>query len=349
MVEIDGSYGEGGGQVLRSALSLSLLTGRAVRLKNIRSGRSRPGLMPQHLKAVQAASAVGRARVEGAAPGSTALVFEPAGLHPGQFRFDIGTAGSTSLVLQTILLPLCLAGEPSHCVITGGTHVPWSPCYHYLQRLWLPCLRRAGLEVALEMERTGFYPRGGGKISASIAPVEALRPLSLAERGAIRSASLLSFVTQLDERIAERQLHQARRRLAGRFGRIEQELAELPGPGKGSLLLVVAEFEHSRCCYYGLGERGKSAERVADEAVDALERFLGSGGAIDEHLADQLLLPLALAEGRSELRTARVTEHLLTNAWVIRQFLPADIVIEEAPGRAGLVRIDGCGWPPRKL
>ncbi len=346
MVEIDGSYGEGGGQVLRSALSLSLLTGRAVRLINIRAGRNKPGLMPQHLKAVQAASAVGRARVEGAAAGSTSLIFEPQGLHPGEFRLDIGTAGSTSLVLQTILLPLCLAGEPSRCVITGGTHVPWSPCYHYLERHWVPYMRQAGLRIELDLERTGFYPRGGGKVSARLTPADALTSLSLAKRGAIRKASLLSFVTQLDQRIAERQLNQARRRLAGRFDSIEAESAVLPGPGKGSLLLLVAEFEHSRCCYYTLGERGKSAERVADETVDAMERFLGSGGAIDEHLADQLMLPLALAEGTSELRTARITGHLLTNAWVIGRFLPVQIAVEGESGRAGSVRITGCGWQP---
>ncbi len=345
MVEIDGSYGEGGGQVLRSALALSLLTGRDVHIRNIRAGRRRPGLMAQHLRSVQAAVAVGRAEHNGAELGSTSLVFRPQGLHPGQFRLDIGTAGSTSLVLQTILLPLCLAGEPSRCLITGGTHVPWSPCFHYLERHWLPYLRQAGLDVDLALHRTGFYPRGGGKVFAAVRPVEVIQPLALAERGALRRISCLSMVTNLDRTIAQRQLDRAVRRLRVRRAEIVAETDRLPGPGRGTLLFLIAEFEHGRCCYYALGERGKSAERVADEAVDAFERFLATGGAIDEHLADQLILPLAVAAGESWLRTAKVTGHLLTNVWVVGQFLPVAIEIEGSEGQPGLVRIAGGGWP----
>jgi RNA 3'-terminal phosphate cyclase (ATP) len=347
MVRIDGSQGEGGGQVLRSALTLALLTGKAMRIDRIRAARPKPGMMAQHLRAVAAAAAVGGAQVEGAQPGSQSLVFRPQGLYHGNFRFDIGTAGSTSLVLQTILLPLAAACRASTVEITGGTHVPWSPCFHYLELHWLPFLRQMGLSATLHLERAGFYPRGGGAITAAVQPAEGIAPLRLTGRGRLRRIGCLSVVANLDPGIAGRQARQAQVRLAGCGAPVETEELLLPAIGKGTLLLLLAEFEHSRCCYYALGERGKSAERVADEAADQLLAFLATGAAVDEHLADQLLLPLALAGGESEIATCRVTQHLLTNAEVVRQFLPVEIEVEGRLGEPGVVRVAGRGWPGR--
>ncbi|HEY7745226.1 MAG TPA: RNA 3'-terminal phosphate cyclase [Desulfuromonadales bacterium] len=341
MIRIDGAAGEGGGQVLRSALTLSLLTGKPFEIVHIRAGRHKPGLMAQHLRAVAAAAAVAGARVEGAHPGSTTLVFVPTAIRPGHYRFEIGTAGSTSLVLQTILLPLAFAHGTSAIEISGGTHVAWSPCFHYLELHWLPYLREMGVAAELTLVRAGFYPRGGGQVTARIRPASLLRRLSLVERGRLTRIFCLSAVSHLDQSVAERQSRAALARLAGLTGQIEFRNISLPAPGKGTVFLTLAEFEHARCCYFSLGERGKPAERVAGEAVDAFLAFLDTDGAIDEFLADQLLLPLALAQGTSEMRTARVTPHLRTNAEVIHRFLSARIEIIDIPGEGGLVRIQG--------
>ncbi len=339
MVEIDGALGEGGGQVLRTALTLSILTGRPLRITRIRAGRAKPGLQPQHLAAVRAAAQISQAQVTGDYVNSQALTFAPADVRPAAYRCDIGTAGATSLVLQTIWLPLALAGAASEITVTGGTHVPWSPCYHYLAWQWLPFLRRIGLDGELQLDLAGFYPAGGGIVQARIAAAEAVSPLRLTERGALKGIRGLSLVANLDMSIAERQRDRALRRLAGRHNRLEIEAAEVGANNKGTALILLAEFRHSTACFSALGAPGKRAEQVADEACLWLEKFLAGVGAVDEHLADQLLLPLACATGPSEYRTARITPHLLTNAEVIRAFGVAAIEISEETGKAGLVRI----------
>jgi len=211
---IDGSIGEGGGQVLRSSLTLSVITGKSFALENIRSRRRKPGLMAQHLKAVEAAAQVGRARVEGAQLGSLHLLFEPTELCSGDFRFDIGTAGSTSLVLQTILPALSLASTTSTLRLIGGTHVPWSPCFHFLKMHWLRYMREIGFDIELQLDRAGFYPQGGGNVLATVRPASHLRPLRLTERGALKGIRGMSAVANLSESIAERQRSQALKRLS---------------------------------------------------------------------------------------------------------------------------------------
>jgi len=349
MIEINGSLGEGGGQVLRSALTLSLLTQQPVRLTNIRGRRPKPGLQPQHLTAVKAAAEISSATVTGAALDSQELTFAPADVRAGDYRFDIGTAGSTSLVLQTIYLPLALGpdlsglGDPkglgSEITLIGGTHVPWSPSFHYLDLQWRPYVERLGLRIGLELELAGFYPQGNGQARARIERVERIGGMHLTERGALKGIQGISAVANLDKSIAERQRAQAMRRLQGRHNRIEIELLDLPSRVKGTFLLLLAEFKHGSACYVGLGAPGKRAEQVADEACLWLERFLATNGALDEYLADQLLLPLAFAEGPSELRTAKVTPHLLTNAEIIRAFGAAEIEIAGETGKPGLVRV----------
>lgn len=343
MLEIDASFGEGGGQILRSALALSIITGKPMRLTRVRAKRPQPGLKPQHLKAVEAAARISSAHVEGAKLGSQFLVFEPQGLQAGEYAFDIGTAGSVSLLLQTLYLPLSFADSSSSLELRGGTHVPWSPCYHYLAWQWLPNLARAGYRVDCSLESAGFYPRGGGVMHARILPCKGLSALRLLKPGRLQRIRGLSGVGLLPLSIAERQRKQARERLQVLDVPLDIEVEEMPSRSPGTFLILQAEFEHSCCCAFALGERHKPAEKVADEAVDELLADIASGSAIDAWLADQLLLPLALAAGVSELSVSRISQHLSSNAALLAYFLPADIVIEGKPNQPGRVRISGTG------
>ena len=340
-IEVNGAMGEGGGQVLRSALSLSLLTGQAFRLSRIRANRDRPGLRPQHLAAVQSAARISGARVSGDRVGSEEIAFEPGPVRPGEYFFDIGTAGATALVLQTLLVPLALASGSSRITIRGGTHVPASPCYHYLDWQWRPFLLRVGIPFDLSLTMAGFYPEGGGELQARIPGGAKPRPLQLIERGALHSVRGLSAVANLPREIAERQRRQALRRLRTLLPDSEPAivLEELPAVSRGTVLLLLAELDCGQVCCFGLGARGKRAERVADEAVDSLTAYLRGDGAVDPWLADQLLLPLALADGPSLLRTAAVTSHLLTNAEVIRLFLPVEIGVDGPLGASATIHL----------
>lgn len=315
-----------------------------MRLERIRAGRARPGLGAQHLAAVRAAAAAGDAAVEGDVVGSQELRFAPRGLRGGRFHFEIGTAGATSLVLQTVALPLARAG-PTSLTLGGGTHVPWSPCFHYLALHWLPCLRALDLDAEVTLERAGFHPRGGGRLHAELWPLGRLVPLERTERGALRRVTVLSVSARLPDHVATRQAERARARLAECGAELADETLRLSAPSPGSMLLLLAEFEKSRCCTFGLGARGKPAERVADEAVDALEAFLATSGAVDPYLADQLLVPLAFAAGRSQITTSRVTGHLRTNAAVVGSFLGPVVEIDGALEQPGRVCIQGVGLP----
>jgi RNA 3'-terminal phosphate cyclase (ATP) len=308
-------------------------------MTNIRRRRAKPGLMAQHLKAVEAARTVGMAQIDGAQMGSQTLTFQPAGIRSGEFYFDIGTAGSTSLVLQTIVPPLGLAGSTSTVTLRGGTHVPQSPCFHFLDLHWLPYMRRIGFQMQFELGAAGFYPRGGGRVGAIVEPSTKLSPLNLTKRGALKKIRGLSAVANLDTSVAERQKRQALGRLGDLSSVTEIEIVTLESPSKGTLLLLLAEFENSQCCFFGLGARGKPAELVADEAVGELLDFCATDGTIDHYLADQLMLPLALVPGVSELRTSKVTQHLTTNAEVVRMFLAVKIEIDGEHGQPGLVQI----------
>jgi len=341
MLTIDGSMGEGGGQVLRSALTLSLLTGKAIRIYSIRQGRKRSGLMPQHLAAVQAAAAVGHSEVEGARKGSKELIFRPKGIYSGNYNFDIGTAGSTTLVLQTVFLPLSFAANPSKISITGGTHVPWSPCYHYLDLHWQPMLEMVGYAIRLDLQHAGFYPHGGGILNASIEPAGKLVPLDLRRRGRLLGISGLAAVADLPLHIAERMKRRTLWHMSDREGLLNVVVEKLPTRSPGAFLLLCANFKRSRACYVGLGKRGKPAEQLADECIDELQNCLSGDASIDPWLADQLLLPLVLVPGRSYIRTERITSHLLTLRQLIQQFLKVSITIDGKEGQAGVVTIDG--------
>jgi len=344
MIEIDGSQGEGGGQVLRTSLALSIITGQSFHIDRIRDHRSKPGLMPQHLKSVDAATAISKAQVEGAKLNSNALTFSPSEIRSGRYRFDIGTAGATTLVLQTILIPLSLVDTASSVIISGGTHVPWSPCFNYLSLQWLYFLQQMGFNAQASLDQAGFYPKGGGRISAIIRPVKSISPLRLTQRGSLQRIVGISAVANLPLDIAERQKRHALLRSQklswnDSTPNIRIKIENLRSHVKGTFLLLLAEFEGGRSCYFGLGKLGKPAEQVADEAVDALDSFMETDGVVDPYLVDQLLIPLSISKGESEIRTSQITQHILTNANIIRAFLPARITINGEPEQPGSILI----------
>ena len=339
MIAIDGTMGEGGGQVLRSSLTLSLLTRQSVHLSRIRANRSKPGLGFQHRMAVHAAARISHARVEGDRIGSQSLQFEPGVVESGDYHFDIGTAGATSLVLQTVMLPLALASAPSQLTVTGGTHVPWSPCFHYLDWHWRAFMLRLGMHCDLDMVMAGFYPQGGGAVHTMLPGNAHIKALQLGERGRLRRVRGLSAIANLANEIGARQRNRAMRQLRELKCDVDIALEILPAHSRGTVLVLLAEFEHSQACFFALGARGKRAEQVADEAVEELLRFLATDGAVDRWLADQLLLPLSLADQASVLRTSEVTSHLLTNAAVIEKFLPVKITIDGRLGQPATLHV----------
>ena len=338
-LEIDGSFGEGGGQILRTSLALALLTSRPFRLYNIRARRPKPGLQPQHLMSVRAAAQVGGATLRGASIGSSDLVFEPGEVRAGRYRFDIGTAGSTGLVLQTVTLPLALRGAgPSELTLVGGTHVTTSPCFHFLDVTWRRYLERFGARLSLKMVRPGFYPRGGGVVEAHLQPTSRLKGMTLRRRGPV-TVSGFSAGAGLPEHVARRQ---ARRAVHGleRLDLKAKVREETWEGGPGSVLALTVETDPVPALFFGLGARGKPAEAVADEAVDQVAAYLRADpAAVDAHSGDQIVLPLALADGPSEYTVAEVTQHLLTNVAVIRRFVDREITVEGNESEPGVVRL----------
>ncbi|NLO08107.1 MAG: RNA 3'-terminal phosphate cyclase [candidate division WS1 bacterium] len=342
MLTIDGSYGEGGGQVLRTSLALSALLGRELRIEQIRAGRSKPGLAPQHLASVHATAGICGATVTGDRLGSQELTFIPGELRGGRHRLDVGTAGATTLVLQTILPALLFAADPSSVQIHGGTNVPWSPPQEYIAQVFLPALAAMGAEVRLDCMVPGFYPKGGGCIEARMTPLSAaLTPLEWSQRGQLRSLVAYSVAeARLPGHILKRQVEGARAALGSIGLRAETWHPHTLSPG--TMLTIAASFERGRGGFSAIGMRGKSAEEVGAEAGERAASFLGGSASVDRHLGDQLLLYAALAGGTTSFVTEEVTEHLRTNAWVIREFLEVQIEINED---TGVVTVAGLGMP----
>ncbi len=327
MIEIDGSYGEGGGQILRTALALSLFTQKPFRIERIRAGREKPGLRPQHLAAVRAAAAVGGARVRGDRLGSMTLVFEPGRVRPGNYRFAVGTAGATTLVFQTVFLPLALAGGESRVEFEGGTHVPKSPSLDFLLEVYRPWLSALGARFEAEPERLGFYPRGGGRWRAAIFPGTGIRPLTAEDRFRLAGARVRGAASRLPRHVAERIARRAAARLREAGVEAQSEVLYPPAPSPGAYGFVLLEGQPGPAGFTALGAPGKPAEQVGDEAARDALGFLAAGAAAEAHLADQLLLPLALARGPSRFRVAEATGHLVTQAWLIPRFLPVRIAV----------------------
>ncbi len=341
MIQIDGSFGEGGGQVLRTSLTLSLIAGQPFEIYNIRAKRKRPGLQPQHLKCVEAARVISNGTAKGDKIGSTHLIFEPGEVKPGEYHFEIGTAGSTTLVLHTVYLPLALCNGHSRLTITGGTHVQWSPCFHYLTYQWQPCLEKIGFHLKLYLDRAGFYPNGDGKMRAEIAPSETLTPIRLEHRGELKRLSGISAIANLDLTVAERQRNQSLKRLEQMGYQAEIAIEQLNSRFKGTMMLLLATFEGGSGCFTALGEIRKRAEQVADEAVSELKEYLSSEGCVDKYLADQLILPLAFAKGTSVFTVSKITNHLLTNLAVVRKFLELQAEVTGDLGSPGTISISG--------
>jgi RNA 3'-terminal phosphate cyclase (ATP) len=339
MLEIDGSFGEAGGQILRTALSLSCLLRKPFRMFNIRKGRKKPGLMPQHLTCAHALALISSAMVGGDAIGSTELVFEPGDPKPGDYFFDIGTAGSTSLLLQAILPPLIFAKEGSRVTLTGGTHVPFSPPYQFISDIFAPMLSRLGIRVQTSIVNYGFYPKGGGKITAEVSPSGKLEALSLIDRGEIKKVRGISAVSSLPMSIADRQRKAALRLLEQNKIAAEIETLQVTSYSPGTFVYLQSMAGGCIAGFSSLGERGKKAETVGEEAAGEFLSYYDSSACLDHHLADQIVPYLAALKGESSFSTSRITDHLLTNLWVIEKFLGIKYSVEGEKGNPGRVAI----------
>ncbi len=339
MIEIDGSFGEGGGQIVRTALSLSALFGIPFRLVNIRRKRSKPGLRAQHVAAVRAVQEISGAVVEGAEINSRTLEFRPGKLKGGTFRFDIGTAGATPLVLQALLPPLLFSPTPSHVVLTGGTHVPISPPFHFIEQIFVPFLAQLGAHVRPRLLRYGFYPRGGGEIEADIEPCDAIKPVRMtADKGNL-AVTGTSAVANLPLSIAQRQKSAVLAELGREGMEAEVELKGLEAPGPGTFVFLQAEGPGCRAGFSSIGVRGKPAETVGAEAARELLEYHRREGCFDPRLADQAVLYLALARGESTIATTDITQHLVTNLAVIKAFAGIEYAVEGEVGRPGRISV----------
>ena len=331
---LDGSMGEGGGQILRTALALSACMNRAFVLENIRAGRGKPGLLRQHLTAVNAVASICKAKVEGAELGSKKLRFIPGQIHSGHFHFSIGSAGSAMLVLQTVLYPLMFADAPSTVIIEGGTHNSMAPPFEFIDEVFLPLLRKMGARVELSLLRAGFYPAGGGQIHIKVNPCPSLTPLRLMTRGEIVSQEAVVILSALPEDIAERQLRLLKRKLLWPQSSLQWRSQKSVGPG--NVVYVKIQCTQLAEMFTAFGQKGVRAERVAGQVADAVKRYLMHNAPVDEHLADQLLLPMAFA-GNSEFVTTKPSMHTQTNVDVITAF--TDRTFEFQPMDAEYVKV----------
>ncbi|MBN1344239.1 MAG: RNA 3'-phosphate cyclase [Phycisphaerae bacterium] len=349
MIEIDGSQGEGGGQIVRTALTLAACLGKAVTIRKIRDNRAVSGLRPQHLTAVRAIGQICGARIGEPQVGQTKIEFHPGPVKAGAYTFEVGTAGSTTLVLQTIALPLMLAEGPSIIKVTGGTHNPKAPCFEYLAHAWVPLLRMLKMNLGIGLARAGFYPHGGGTIVAQIdggVRPDALEPIELMERGELKAfrgiVKLAGHPMNIGYRARKAALHQLERRgIAAPGANIEIELIEALDAAACCVLWV--EFEHTFSSAVGVSSKGKTPEGAASDAVGELADFLapekGGQTALDPHAADQLMLPLVMVPGTSRYTTSKVTEHCLTNASVIEQITGRSVRIEGNKDEPGTITV----------
>jgi RNA 3'-terminal phosphate cyclase (ATP) len=332
MLTIDGSIGEGGGQALRTSLALALVTGTPLRIENIRARRPRPGLMRQHLTAVQAAAAVGRAELRGAEIGSQALEFVPRSIVAGEHRFAIGTAGSATLVIQTVLPALLRADAPATLIVEGGTHNPLAPPFEFLERVYLPIVRQMGAEVQATLEKPGFYPAGGGRVRVQVTPQKRLRPLALLNREAPRQRRASALFAALPVDVARRELAVLQAELGLEASECQvHELTESSGPGNAVQLEL--ELADNRELFTAFGERGVRAEAVAQKLVAEVRHFAAAQVPVGAHLADQLLLLCALA-GEGAFASVTPTPHFETQCHVLARFGVAEVTRQELSPRA---------------
>jgi len=328
-IYIDGMLGEGGGQILRTSLALAALLRQPVKLDNIRAKRSRPGLKTQHLAGVLALAEITDAEVTGAHLHSTSILFTPRTIRGGRYRFKISTAGAASMLLGTVLPPLLYASHASEITITGGTHVPFSPPFHYLDKVFLPALEKLGARVDIKLMRWGFYPKGGGEIRIHVKPCHDLQGVKLAKRGKLKKLQLLACSTStLPDHIVQREIAHLEICLADYKDKLKSESSACQSYSSGNFVFLETDYEHTAAGFSALGKRGKPAEEVAAEVCRAFNDFDKTGATVDSHLADQLILYMALAHGDSFFITEKVTGHLQTNIEVLKKFLPVTIDLD---------------------
>lgn len=342
MLTVDGSEGEGGGQIVRSSLAMSLLTSNPLTIHNIRAGRKKPGLMRQHLAAVLAAAEVSSGTVEGADVGSKRLVFHPGEVASGRYKFSVGTAGSASLVLQTVLPVLLVADGESELTLEGGTHNPWAPPFEFLDRAFVPLGNRMGPSVVLQLQRPGFFPAGGGCMRVQVGPRQALAGFDLLDRGRLVSRDVRAIVSALPRHIAQRECDQIARKTGWPKSCFHVEVVDQPR-GPGNVVLIELQFEHVTEVFTGFGRVGIKAEQVANSTLKEARTYLEAEAPVGRHLADQLLLPLGVAAflggvGGS-FRTMALTPHSTTHIELLRRFLGIDIETEAGDGDVRTVHI----------
>jgi RNA 3'-terminal phosphate cyclase (ATP) len=337
MLVLDGSHGEGGGQVLRTALTLSMATGKPFRIRQIRAKRTRPGLMNQHLTAVKAAARISGADVIGDALGSMELEFRPGTVMPGDYSFSVGTAGSTTLIFQTLMPALLLQGRPFSLDLEGGTHNPSAPNLDFLERVYLPALHRIGVKTSLSVERRGFYPVGGGRWSITVEPPASSLPLEMMDRGSPVSQGIAILWTRIPRHVPEQQASLLRSRLGLETGQVRLEEA-LDSIGPGNAILAELAYEGAAEIVSAYGERGKRSDALVEEIVREFRDYEKGGAPVGSHLADQLMVPLALGPGGS-YRTLPLTLHSRTNIETIGRFLDRPIEVTPAEGLQVEIRI----------
>ncbi len=350
MIEIDGSYGEGGGQILRTSISLSAITMKPVRITNIRAGRRKPGLRRQHMAGIELTAQLVDASVKGLEVGSTEIEFIPRTRQSGEFSYDVGTAGSISLILQAVLPPAVLSPEPVSFNFRGGTDVAWSPPIDYMRNLFVHVLYQMGPRVEIVQHRRGHYPRGGGNVSCEIIPVKTIQPLDLVHFGDLQHVNGISHCVRLPSHVAERQALSAESLLAEHEIETEHIVRESypkdkdPHLGPGSGIVIWAESRDGiRLGADRLGERGKRAEIVGAESAQHLLSELSTEMAIDSHLSDMLVPYLAIATGQSRIGVTKLTSHLETNIWVVERILGLKMMLEGKIGSPGILISEGIG------
>ncbi len=337
VVEIDGRMGEGGGQVLRSSLTLSLCSGRPVRIMSIRAGRRKPGLMRQHLACVRAAATISDGTVSGDELGSQELHFAPGKVQAGDYHFAVGSAGSAALVLQTVLMPLLLANEPSTVCIEGGTHNAWAPPLDFLQQSFLPQLRNMGADLTLRLDRIGFFPAGGGILYAEIQPLQEPLRFELLERGNEGPHYAMLRRAHLSPGVADREWDAMRRVLLWNSAQ-RRDFDHPESSGPGNCVHAVLQFENVTEVVTSFGSRQRSAKQVGREAGKLAAEYLGGTAPVGEHLADQLLVPMALLKG-GEFQAGELSKHTVTNIDVIHLFHPGRVSVDELEGGGHTVKV----------
>lgn len=343
VIEIDGSEGEGGGQVVRTSLALAAVTGIPVRITNIRGGRTKPGVLRQHLTGVQAIAQVSGGLVEGAELGSQTLTLTPNGLRGGSFELEVGSAGSAILVAQTILPALMFAPEASTVTIGGGTHASWAPPFDYFERCYLPLLSRMNASVSVSIESHGFYPAGGGRIVMHVEPTSGLRGISLINREGELNAQVQSLVARIPASIGDRECGVIERKTGWSHDSFETRVIEQSG-GPGNVVMIQCGFDNVTELFIGFGKVGVRAEYVARCVLREARAYLSLDVPVGQYLADQLLLPMGLAAAKgsaSEFRTGPLSQHSLTHINVLRRFL--DIQIRVIQNDDGSVTVRVCG------